>query len=443
MAINNVLLSFEKSARGHYPDLIETNAISQGLADYFNADLVPMVVISGTAGNNTLNGGSAADSISGLAGNDILNGLAGNDTLNGGDGNDTMDGGLGIDRMVGGLGNDKYYIDSYSDTIVEAAGGGIDTIVSYFNQYTLPDNVENLIGTNTQTMILVGNNIGNSITGGTYADTLIGGGGNDTLHGGGGNDAYFIETAGDSVVEGANAGYDFVNTTLPVYVMTANVEQVYDWSGTGAKVTGNTLDNHIQTQDGNDTIYGGAGNDQVYGGTANDSVFGGDGNDQLSGGAGNDTYDGGNGNDSFAEGGDTNGDGLDKMNGGAGNDTMHGGFKNDTLTGGTGHDAFVFSATLESNNIDTITDFNAVDDVMWLNNEATTFPGLPLGALAATAFKNIGPGGSAVDSSDRILYDQSTGQLYFDADGSGAGARIQFAVLSNHAIITAADFFVN
>ena len=67
---------------------------------------------------------------------------------------------------------------------------------------------------------------------------------------------------------------------------------------------------------------------------------------------------------------------------------------------------------------------------------------LGLGTLSSSAFKDIA-GGVAVDSSDRILYNHDTGALYYDADGSGSAARIQFAVLDNKpAHLTNADFFV-
>ncbi|NQD94099.1 heme peroxidase, partial [Pseudomonas sp. CrR25] len=101
-------------------------------------------LIVGTAGNDVLNGTAVADEIQGLGGNDILNGLGGDDVLDGGAGNDSLIGHLGNDTLIGGLGNDTYYVDVSGDVIVEAVGGGTDTVFSSSATYTLGANVENL-----------------------------------------------------------------------------------------------------------------------------------------------------------------------------------------------------------------------------------------------------------------------------------------------------------
>ena len=61
------------------------------------------------------------------------------------------------------------------------------------------------------------------------------------------------------------------------------------------------------------------------------------------------------------------------------------------------------------------------------------------GSLSANAFF---AGTAAHDADDRIVYDSATGNLFFDADGHGAGAAMLFANLSNHAALSASDFQV-
>ncbi|KQT59781.1 hypothetical protein ASG52_20615 [Methylobacterium sp. Leaf456] len=110
----------------------------------------------------------------------------------------------------------------------------------------------------------------------------------------------------------------------------------------------------------------------------------------------------------------------------------------DVLTGGRGQDAFLFSTKLGADNVDRITDFAPVDDTIRLLEDV--FTALDAGPLAAHAFKNISAG--SVDADDRILYRQTTGELFYDADGSGKGTAVKFAVLDNHAKLTHDDFFV-
>jgi len=71
--------------------------------------------------------------------------------------------------------------------------------------------------------------------------------------------------------------------------------------------------------------------------------------------------------------------------------------------------------------------------------ENDLFTSLPNGALAAGAFV---VGTAAQDADDRIVYNPTTGALFFDADGNGAGAAVQFAVLSGAPALAASDFTV-
>ncbi|EFG9152744.1 calcium-binding protein, partial [Escherichia coli] len=132
--------------------------------------------------------------------------------------------------------------------------------------------------------------------------------------------------------------------------------------------------------------------------------------------------------------------GLDVLNGGVGDDLLDGGAKADTLTGGVGHDIFRFTTALGADNIDTITDFNVADDTIQLDNAVMSALGAA-GALGIAAFFKSSAG-VAHDASDRIIYDTDSGALWYDADGSGAGAAIQIAKLQVGLNLTANDFVI-
>lgn len=122
--------------------------------------------------------------------------------------------------------------------------------------------------------------------------------------------------------------------------------------------------------------------------------------------------------------------------GNSGSNVIDGKGGNDLLTGGGGADKFAFTTGL-GGGIDRISDFNVRDDTITLDD--AVFTGLGLGALAAGAFAK---GAFATQSDDRIIYDPSSGKLYFDLDGVGGAAQVQFAILGIGLNLTAGDFYV-
>jgi Ca2+-binding RTX toxin-like protein len=135
--------------------------------------------------------------------------------------------------------------------------------------------------------------------------------------------------------------------------------------------------------------------------------------------------------------------GADTITGLAGNDVLKGGTGNDTLSGGSGADIFVFDTALNaSTNKDRITDFTHASDKLRLDDDV--FKGLAVGALGVTQFRSGAGVTTAADANDRIVYNTSTGALYYDSDGSGPAAAVGFAVVgsSTHPALSAADFVV-
>jgi serralysin len=143
---------------------------------------------------------------------------------------------------------------------------------------------------------------------------------------------------------------------------------------------------------------------------------------------------GGAGNDAI-----TGNTAPNSLKGGSGGDQLYGREGNDKLWGGAGKDTFIFNTTPNrTSNMDSLADFSVADDTINLENAVFTKVGSP-GKLASAAFWI---GAKAHDSTDRIVYDTVNGRLYYDADGAGKAASIQFALLSKGLKMTATDFVI-
>jgi Ca2+-binding RTX toxin-like protein len=127
------------------------------------------------------------------------------------------------------------------------------------------------------------------------------------------------------------------------------------------------------------------------------------------------------------------------VRGNNGNNVLNGRDGNDELTGLAGVDTFLFNTPLDAAfNVDVITDFNVVDDTIVLDQ--AIFGGIGFGSVATSQFV---VGTAAQDAGDRIIYNDATGAIFYDSDGTGGTAAIQFARVTPGVALTNFDFYVN
>ncbi len=159
-------------------------------------------------------------------------------------------------------------------------------------------------------------------------------------------------------------------------------------------------------------------------GTANLSATGNNTANVLTGNDGSNTINGGKG--------------ADQLTGGLGNDKLFGKGGADTLTGGGGGDTFVFDVKPDNVSVDKIRDFSsAAGDKLMLDH--SIFAAL---SLSGFSDENFVLGTKALEADDKLIYDQASGILSFDADGSAAGAAIHVADLDNSAALHFKDILL-
>ena len=225
------------------------------------------------------------------------------------------------------------------------------------------DDVVELVGSSGNDTIMGGDD-DEDIESGDGNDTISSGDGRDTIDGGAGDDS--VSGGGDDDLLTGGEGNDFVDAG-----------------------SGNDLIFAGMGDNGADTVEGDAGQDSLGGGAGNDSIDGGTGNDIIWGAADNDTLGGDDGNDQIF-----NGTGDDTVSGGVGDDTLWGGAGDDELSGGAGADTFIFGAT--SGN-DTVTDFDASEDMLDLQYAPTDFADLAAVQAASSESTQDGESGVSID----------------------------------------------
>jgi Ca2+-binding RTX toxin-like protein len=456
---------------------------------------------------NNLVGSSQDDTISGGSFNDTLEGGGGTDLLFGNDGADKFVYRSGSDlvkgeaeAVIGAAGTDTVQLVNtgsidFFDTVFNSierltyqsgtssarfgseaiigfdkvtGGGSVDTLTIDRTGGGLFD-LSKLAFSNwangTDIIKVNGTNAGEIIIGTVENDTIDGKGGNDTMAGGGGDDVFRVGQAGDVIDEVAGKGTDRVITTVSYALNGGASVELLTTNSSGAvtaiDLTGNTLAQEIAGNAGINTLHdGGIG-----------------GSDTLRGFGGNDTYRVFNAGDTiiesstqgtedrvmaavdytlgkgvfielFTTNGSTGTSAIDltgneiaqEIFGNDGDNRLEGKGGSDTLRGFDGKDSFVFASTIGAAKVDTIVDFVVVDDRFLLSD--AIFTALDTGTLSAAAFRSNATG-LAEDASDRIIYETDTGEVYYDADGTGGGAAgILFAIIDTGLALTNADFSV-
>jgi uncharacterized delta-60 repeat protein len=270
---------------------------------------------------------------------------------------------------------------------VVTGSGGKDTLYSIedaegseFKDTITGDDNSNTLDGKGGNDIIKGNGGNDDLTGGADKDTLVGGDGDDTYH-------LSVEVDGkgkaiiDKITEGARitSGIDTVNSEVS-YILTANVERLSLNTGAGAiDGTGNKSANSI---------------------TGNES-----------------------------------------------DNTLNGKEANDTLTGDAGADIFKFDTKLSTKkidgvltatNVDTLVDFTAGTDDIYLSGKIFSAYKKDLadavkagGTELAVSSDDLVINGTATAANHHFIYDSTSGALYYDPDGNGAKAQVQFAIIGD------------
>lgn len=329
------------------------------------------------------------------SGNSLDNRIVGNAGAN------MLDGGSGADTLEGGLGDDTYFLTDESDTIVEAAGEGNDTVYTRFG-YTLGANLENLMTLPNNgwhvSAAFTGNELDNTIhllsiyqnstiDGGAGADRMISNALNTTFH---------VDNVGDRIVASGFGGHTVISSVdWNLDLLAGSTLRLV---GNGIQGVGTAGNDRLESMGLNNTLVGGAGNDiyrvqwseslQAYsaqvvetaqGGLNDRVIVGGDiaayhvddftnvegieldastgestviGNardNHLIGNSYANMLDGGDGDDFLeANGNVSSWSGTDTLLGGAGNDTLLG-YGGNELDGGVGNDEIrVMGGSLQS-----------------------------------------------------------------------------------------------
>jgi Ca2+-binding RTX toxin-like protein len=285
----------------------------------------------------------------------------------------------------------------------------VDTVLANAS-WTLGSGLENLVLVATGEISGTGNGGANRITGNSEGNTLNGNGGNDTLvggdesfeetwldpitafdmlNGGGGNDRMYGGTGNDGFILSGDYGQDYIDGGPGTDMLFAGGSRALMVDLGAGTATGGGFSGSATLV----SVEGAAGGrfaDRLIGNGADNLFFGRAGNDSISGAGGNDTM-------------------LSEQG-------------NDTLTGGAGADEFHFAAPAGTADADVLTDFTSGSDKIVLYG------------YSYHEAAGVNP--------DSIIYDSSSGKLYYDPDGAGAASPLLMATLQGAPTLSATDIDV-
>ncbi|WP_165390793.1 calcium-binding protein [Pseudoduganella lutea] len=422
----------EKTGEGHDTVQVALAKGTYVLAANVEDAKVTSTGAAGITGNdlaNELAGNGAANALSGGGGNDTLDGGKGSDALFGGTGDDTyvvdaagdkvteladqgtdtvstalvkytlgahlenlaytgttafagtgnaldnvIVAGVGNDTIDGAAGTDRYVIEGKFADFQRQSPNDKDLVLVRGTQKITLRNIEEVefsdgVKALAQLQVNVASQGNDTLSGTAGDDQMNGLAGADQLTGGKGDDTYFLDSAGDTVIEFINGGIDTLNIGIAAkmtYTLGEHIENATITSTATIHLVGNGEDN---------TLTGNAAANALAGGAGNDTLAGGKGNDTLEGGAGNDFYSVDAAGDKIIEAANGGYDivettvtkhtlvaNVEELRftgkeaftgiGNAEDNVIVGGAGNDKLTGGAGVDTFVIGA-----GNDTITDF--------------------------------------------------------------------------------------
>jgi Ca2+-binding RTX toxin-like protein len=327
-------------------------------------------------------------------------------------------------------------------------------------------NIAEILGSNHATILssnifdlqLIGTSDPNTLFGGAGNDSLDGAGGADAMTGSTGNDVYFVDNAGDAVIENAGQGNDVVFSTAHL-ALSANVEILHLQGNADLQGYGNGLVNMLTGNSGNNLLDGGAGADALSGGAGNDVYIVDNGGDAVTeiAGQGNDTVYASinyrltaNVDNLILQGSALQGYGNNLTNalyGNSGNNLLDGNAGADSMFGGAGDDSYIVDnagdQAIENAGEGTDTVFSSLSRAMGANIENLNLTGAGnvnvtgnnlANAIAGNSADNTLDGGAGADT----LYAGAGNDAYV-VDNAGDQV-IENAGEGNDSVYASVDF---